>query len=296
MRLSTPTSLCLAAAAALLPAAVPASPAHARADPDCAASGEGAFPLVSRIHGGPHSYAAGGGYGTWYLDLTNSTARPCTGIHPVVVLVDRERALKPGQPRLEFYAGAHPHPVRFVATDEAELVGAFDGFSGFTVAPRRTVTVKLRLALTSDAVPNQVTLNAAVVQRHEDDDDGDWVGQSNDYHFGIDSDPALDPTTPSPADSASASAPAPDPRSDAQPRPETTGTATRTPPPTATAPATTTLPSAPATTTLPSAPATRLPFAEELARTGLGPATAAAAATLLLVAGGGALMLARRRR
>ncbi|MFJ1974712.1 hypothetical protein ACIO93_39480 [Streptomyces sp. NPDC087903] len=289
MRLSTPTSLCLAAAA-LLSAATPAAsapqadPAYARADPGCVASGERAFPLVTRIHGGPDAYEAGGGYGTWYLDLTNTTARSCTGVHPVVVLVDKERALKPGQPHLDFYEGTRPRPVRFEATDEAELVGAFDdGFRGFTVGPRRTVTVKVRLAITSDAVPNQVTVNAAVVQRH--DDDGDWVGQSNDYRFGIDSDPA--PATPTDSASASATAPAPNPHRDEAPRPEATATApaapTATPPGTATPNAT--------------APVARLPFAEELARTGLGPAAGATAATvLLLAAGGGALVLVRRRR
>ncbi|WP_405583205.1 hypothetical protein [Streptomyces sp. NBC_01092] len=196
MRLHTPASLCLAAAA-LLAAAPPASARPPDALPSCA-NGDGAFPLTTRLHGGPRSYAAGGGFGVWYLDLTNTTGRTCTGIHPVVVLVDGKHALKPSQPRLEFYAapngtadatpdGTGPHPVRFETTDEDELVGAFDGFPGFTVGPRKTVTVKVRLAVTSDAVPNDVTVNAAVVQRHEGD--GDWVGQSNDYRFRIEADP-----------------------------------------------------------------------------------------------------------
>jgi LPXTG-motif cell wall-anchored protein len=115
-----------------------------------------------------------------------------------VVLVDGKRALEPSQPRLEFFEGAHAHPVRFEKTGEDELVGAFgdeeDGFAGFTVGPGDTVTVKVRLTLTSDAVPNEVTANAAVVQRH--DDDGDWVGQSNDYRFRIDdSEPDTDTDT-----------------------------------------------------------------------------------------------------
>ncbi|QIJ62865.1 hypothetical protein [Streptomyces sp. JB150] len=189
----TPAPLCLAAAAALLSAPVPA---HAAATPvpspvvtlapSCAAPDSRAFPLTTRIHGGPVAYAAGGGYATWYVDLTNTTDRPCAGIHPVVVLVDEKRTLKPSQARLEFYDGtrAEPHPVRFVATDRDELVGAFDdGFPGFTVGPQGTVRVKVRLAFTPDARPNRVTATAAVVQRREDD--GDWVGQSNDYRFGI---------------------------------------------------------------------------------------------------------------
>ncbi|MGC0403080.1 hypothetical protein RKD27_005724 [Streptomyces sp. SAI-126] len=182
----TPAPLGLAAAAALL--SVSASPAHA----DPGSDGRD-FPITTRIHSGPDTYTAGGGFGTWYLDLTNTTAHPRTGIHPVVVLVDDRRALEPAQPRLEFYDGDRPHPVRFEKTDADELVGAFDdGFPGFTVPPGKTLTVRVRLALTSDTAPDTVTVNAAVVQRHEDD--GDWVGQSNDYRFGIDAEPGRTPT------------------------------------------------------------------------------------------------------
>ncbi len=131
----------------------------------------------------------------WELELSNTTGRTCTGVHPVVVLVDEERKLKPSQPQMEFYDPAgRPHPVRFEATDADELVGAFadDGerFPGFTVGPRATLTVKVRLAVTSDAVPNHVTATAAVVQRR--DDDGDWVGQSDGYRFRVDGAPGRD--------------------------------------------------------------------------------------------------------
>ncbi|WP_443044947.1 hypothetical protein [Streptomyces sp. NBC_00343] len=207
-------SLRLAAAAApllfLLLTAAP--PAHAAASaPACAAPDARAFPLTTRIHDGPDSYAAGGGYGTWYLDLTNTTARRCTAIHPVVVLVDRQRALKPSQPKLEFYDGTRPrpYPVHFEKTDEAELVGAFDdGFPGFTVDPGKTLTVKVRLALAPDTVANEITADAAVVQRHADD--GDWIGQSNDYRFDVEpavpgfTAPATSTTTPAPATTAPA--------------------------------------------------------------------------------------------
>ncbi|MEV5435935.1 LPXTG cell wall anchor domain-containing protein [Streptomyces sp. NPDC052682] len=189
MRLCTPLSLCLAAAAALLPVATPVY-AEPR-PPACVAPDHRAFPLTTRLHGGPGSYPAGGGFGTFFLTLTNTTGRACTGIHPVVVLVDDERALKPSQPQLEFFVGARPHPVRFEATDQDELVGVLaddrDGFRGFTVGPGRTLTVRLRLAVTSDAVPNAVTAKAAVVQRQGDD--GEWVGESNDYRFRIESEP-----------------------------------------------------------------------------------------------------------
>ncbi|MCL8012773.1 hypothetical protein [Streptomyces sp. AS02] len=261
MRLHTPAPLCLAAAA-LLAAASPVRADPPAELPSCA-TGDRDFPLTTRLHGGPDSYAAGGGFGTWYLELTNTTGRTCTGIHPVVVLVDGKRALKPSQPRLEFYGARNdtrPHPVRFETTDQDELVGAFDGFPGFTVGPRGTVTVKVRLALTSDTAPNEVIANAAVVQRH--DGDGDWVGQSNDYRFSIDADPA---------------APATDPSGTADP----------------------TAPAAQNASPTPGSDIARnqLTFADELARTGLasGPGVALAATASLLLIGAG-FLLARRRR
>ncbi|MFI1730225.1 hypothetical protein ACH40E_13510 [Streptomyces acidicola] len=161
---------------------LPADPSR----PTCAGSDPGSFPLRTRIHDGPTSYDAGGGYGTWSLDLTNTTSHTCENIHPVIVLVDDKRALQPTQPTLEFYDGSDPYPVTFERTDADELVGVLDheGFSGFTVRPGDTLTVKLRLAVTSGAEPdNDVVANAAVVQRQGDD--GDWVGESNDYRFRI---------------------------------------------------------------------------------------------------------------
>lgn len=260
MRLCTPVSLCLAAAAVLVPA-----PAHAEAGPSCAGPETGDFPLTTRLHGGPASYRAGGGYGTWYLDLTNTTSRTCAGVHPVVVLVDAERALKPSQPQLEFYAGGRAHPVHFETTDEDELVGALTDrpaegaetpaptpFPGFAVPPGKTLTVKLRLALTSDTVPNEVTVNAAVVQRHGDD--GEWVGQSNDYRFTVEAEPTPEPgATPRESD------------------------------PSASAPAT-------------ADPPSLAEEAKELARSGLTSPAGVLAATLCLLAAGAALVLARRRR
>ncbi len=283
--LHSSASLCLAAAA-LLAAAPPVRAEPPVALPSCVTD-DRAFPLTTRLHGGPDSYTAGGGFGTWYLDLTNTTGRTCTGIHPVVVLVDGERALKPSQPRLEFYgtpkgspdgpddAGrpeeARPHPVRFETTDEDELVGAFDGFSGFTVGPRETLTVKVRLAVTSDAVPNEVTVNAAVVQRH--DGDGDWVGQSNDYRFTIDADPAdaADATGPSDPSASAGRESSADPAASAAPNPSASS--------------------------LTGSAGNELSLADELARTGLTSAPGATlAATTAFVLAGAALLLARRRR
>ncbi|MFH0518854.1 hypothetical protein ACHBTE_16995 [Streptomyces sp. M41] len=265
MRPHTSAPLCLAAAALL--AAAPPVRAEAPAElPGCATDGR-TFPLTTRLRGGPDSYTAGGGFGTWYLELTNKTDRTCTGIHPVVVLVDGKRTLEPSQPRLEFYGGPddeRPHAVRFETTDQDELVGAFDGFPGFTVGPRKTVSVKVRLALTSDAVPNEVTVNAAVVQRHEGD--GDWVGQSNDYRFTIEAD-RRDPAAPTDgpakerAEDASAGPASPNPSGSPDTAPD------------------------------------QLTLADELARTGLtSPPAVTFAATLGLLLTGAALLIARKRR
>ncbi|MFJ8081387.1 hypothetical protein ACIQ6Y_12225 [Streptomyces sp. NPDC096205] len=270
MRPSSPPALRLAAAGAAAAAAagllgVPAPAQAVEAGPACAAQEGRAFPLTTRIHGGPETYEPGGAPGVWSLVLTNTTDRICTGIHPVVVLTDEERALRPGQPRLDFYAGGRPHRVRFEATDEDELVGAFADdaakFPGFSVGPGRTLTVKVRFALAEGTVPNEVTATAAVVQRR--DDDGDWVGHSNDYRFTIGTDPdATDSTEPTdsgstdptgPTDPADPSPPA-DPRSD------------------------------------------RLPSVGELARTGPTALPAALATAALLLAAGAALRHRRNGR
>ncbi|MFC0498575.1 hypothetical protein ACFFKE_28065 [Streptomyces mutabilis] len=294
MRLFTPASPRLTAAAALLAASVSAAPvsaAPAYADPGaplpaCTAPDDHTFPLTTRLHGGPAAYEAGGGYGTWYLDLTNTTSRSCEGIHPVVVLVDEKRALEPSQPLLEFYDGDRPHPVELEATDRDELIGAFgegagedavDDFPGFTVGPGKTLTVKVRLALASDAEANEVTANAAVVQRRGGD--GEWIGQSNDYRFRIRNDDSTD--APNETD-------APDADPSAEPSTgQTTGPAT----------GHSTGPATPTAATTPDDRSTGLPSADELAGTGPGRAAATLAATVLLVvAGGAAVLLARRRR
>ncbi|MFJ3665969.1 hypothetical protein ACIPSE_05905 [Streptomyces sp. NPDC090106] len=268
MRLFPPALVPLAVAAAVL-----APAGSARAVPVCAASEPGDFPLTTRIHGGPDAYEAGGGHGTWYLDLTNRTARTCTAIHPVVVLTDRERALTVTQPRLEFYEeDGRARPVRFEATDEDELVGAFGG-AGFTVGPGKTVTVKVRLALASDAVPNEVTANAAVVQRHEDD--GDWVGQSGDYRFDVEAGPGSGPDTPAETGTA--------PGTDAD-----AGTGAGTETGTATGSA---------GDIPPGDAAARPPGAPELAATGLAdPVRTLGAAVAVLLFAGTAFRLVRRRR
>lgn len=295
MRVSTPDALRRAATAAVTAAAAAALltvPAHAEDGSACAGADAAAFPLTTRLHGGPDSYRAGGAYGTWYLDLTNTTDRACDGIHPVVVLVDTGRSLKSGQPHLDFYADGRPHPVRFETTDEDELVGAFtDGpagetgaFAGFTVAPHQTLTVTVRLALTSDTAPGDITANAALVQRHGDD--GDWIGQSNDYRFAVEAGPRPPAPPTDPPAETHGETPGETP---GETRGETDGEP-GTAPPSETSAAPDASPSPRSTGALSLADE-----AAELARSGLGSTSALLAAAACFVAAGIALLLARRR-
>ncbi|MEU1461105.1 hypothetical protein ABZ467_10535 [Streptomyces sp. NPDC005727] len=316
MRLCACLSLSLGLAAGAV--SVPVPSAAAQADATCAVSGDRAFPLATRIHGGPGAYEAGGGFGTWFLDLTNSTSRTCTDLHPVVVLVDDKRALKPSQPKLEFYDGTRTLPVGFESTDAQELVGVLDaeGFDGFTVPPGKTVTVKLRLSLTSDTVPDRITANAAVVQRRGAD--GDWVGESNDYRFTVDGggngrqpDEEREPEqegdgtrTPGDGDATTGPDSGASPGGTASPDDSASPGAAATPvSSTGTGTGTEPRPTAggadPGTSALPFTEAAQQAGerARELSRTGIGLAHGLlAAVTVLLVVGGGAFLLARRRR
>ncbi|MER5882794.1 hypothetical protein ABT160_03100 [Streptomyces sp. NPDC001941] len=170
------------------PAVLPARPGGAARPgaargPECGVPADPDFPIDTRIHGGPADYVPGGGFRAWSLELTNTTAEACRAIHPVVVLVDRDRDLRASAIRMEFRdTGGVWHPVPFTRTDEDENIGVFDdGFPGFVVGPGRTVTVPVRLAFAPATGDNEVVANAAVVQRKGDD--GDWVGESNDYRF-----------------------------------------------------------------------------------------------------------------
>lgn len=201
------------ASAAGAPAAVTAVAAEQQ--PACGDPEAADFPIDTRIHGGPDTYASGGGYGTWFLDLTNTTSRACRSIHPVLVLTDEDRKLTSDQIQLKFSERAHPdveHRVTWETTDRDEHIGVFggtgdDAFEGFTVPAGRTVTVQVRLAFTSDAGPGRITANAAIVQRKHPaggrsdratgdsgtgdtgtapkGSDGEWVGESEDYVFTV---------------------------------------------------------------------------------------------------------------
>lgn len=174
-----------------------AEPGPSPEPPTCGAATDPDFPIDTRIHGGPGTYVPGAGFRTFEVDLTNTTAEPCHGIHPVLALADRDRVLQPGQIRLDFYdsEARRWRPVAFEGTEEDENVGVFTdtadirespdtpGFAGFSVPARRTLTVGVRLAFRDDTAPNEVVANAAIVQRQGDD--GDWVGESDDYRLTI---------------------------------------------------------------------------------------------------------------
>ncbi|MET7620447.1 hypothetical protein [Streptomyces sp. NPDC005408] len=166
-----------------------AAPVPARADdqlPTCGKVSDPDFPIDTRIHGGPTVHHPGGGFEQWSVDLANTTGENCGNIHPVIVFTGRDPGLTPARLTLEFYddAAGHWRPVTLETTSQDEIVGVLDdGRSGFVVPARKSLTVKVRLALGADTPPNQVTVNAAVVQRQGDD--GDWVGESGDYRFAV---------------------------------------------------------------------------------------------------------------
>ncbi|PVD04792.1 peptidase [Streptomyces sp. CS147] len=194
--LSAPAvSASLAAAAAADVRAVRAANADDE-QPVCGDPKAKDFPIEARIQDAPDRYASGGGYGTWFLDLTNTTDTSCHALHPVLVLADRDRRLTSDQIQLEFSEPGSPekeHRVTWESTDRDEQIGVFgDPFPGFTVPAGETVSVRVRMAFTSDTAPGPVTAHAAVVQRRHQDkgkgggrEDGEWVGESEEYPFVI---------------------------------------------------------------------------------------------------------------
>lgn len=213
--ITVPAALLGGPQAAALPGA-PASASLAVADeqPACGDPDAKEFPIEPRIQDAPDRYASGGGYGTWFLDLTNTTDASCRALHPVLVLADRDRRLTADQIQLEFSEPGRPGAERRVtweSTDRDEQIGVFgesggasgeedgdengeagEAFRGFTVPAGKTVSVRVRMAFTSDTAPGPVTAHAAVVQRRHQDkakgggrEDGEWVGESEGYPFVI---------------------------------------------------------------------------------------------------------------
>jgi len=173
--------------AATVPAAVPVLPGPPEdRQPTCGKASDRDFPISTRIHGGPVVQHAGGDFRQWDVDLTNTTTEICHNIHPVILLVGRDSGLTPSQITLEFYDETTDRwrPVVLETTSEDEIVGVLDGgFPGFVVPARKSLTVKARLAFAADTTPNEITVNAAIVQKQGDD--GDWVGESGDYRFTV---------------------------------------------------------------------------------------------------------------
>ncbi|MEU3055035.1 peptidase [Streptomyces griseus] len=203
--ITVPAALLGGPHAAALPAAPAAASLSADEQPVCGDPKAKDFPIETRIQDAPDRYASGGGYGTWFLDLTNTTDTSCRALHPVLVLADRDRRLTSDQIQLEFSESGSPgteHRVTWESTDRDEQIGVFgevggegeqsDPFLGFTVPAGETVSVRVRMAFTSDTAPGPVTAHAAVVQRRHQDkakgggrEDGEWVGESEKYPFVI---------------------------------------------------------------------------------------------------------------
>ncbi|OFA56504.1 hypothetical protein [Streptomyces fradiae] len=177
-----------APAAVVAPDAVPRPlprPLPLAVEPYCGDRDSPDFPLRARIRGGPREYAAGSGWRRWSIGLRNTTDRACRGVHPVAVLVDSTRELAAGRIHFQFYDAYSRswRPVTLETTDRHEHIAVFDGFPGFAVPAGGTVTVGVRMRFAEGTPDNAVRLTVAAVQRR--DDDGDWVGTSNDYAFTI---------------------------------------------------------------------------------------------------------------
>ncbi len=197
MRSRTPLALVLVFASPLAAASAhagdPAAPAasagaaHAPAGPPvplCVQPDAEVLPLVGQVRDGPATVRAGDGPSGFTVRVHNTGRVTCHRVHPVVLLLDEDRALVPSQVRLDFHDGRRWLPVRLRHTSRNENVGVLDGgqsFRGFTVRPGGRKDVRLRLAVREDARPDRVAVQAALVQHH--DRDGHWAGHSDTYTF-----------------------------------------------------------------------------------------------------------------
>ena len=176
-------------------AAAPSRPATASPAP-CAREGGHGFPVAVRIRGAPDTYRSGAPLREWAIDLENRTSAECRHLHPVIVLTDAGRSLRPEQVRLAFHDGTRWRRATMTGTDQDEAIGVFGGsepagparpapsaFPGFTLPPGGTRTVRVRLALAAGTDPADVVAVAVLVRRHGVD--GDWVGESGAYHFSV---------------------------------------------------------------------------------------------------------------
>ncbi|MDX3074753.1 hypothetical protein, partial [Streptomyces sp. MI02-7b] len=176
------------------------------------------FPVRARLQEGPRTFVAGAAAREFRVELENTTRRARRDVHPVIVLVDRDRTLMARHIRLEYRefttggtkgadAPSAPRwrPVRVAHTDNDENVAVVAEHDPGVVLPaHRTVRVALRLRFTADAPPGPVAATATVVQRRGAD--GDWVGESAPYRFTVapplDASGGVPPTAPGAAPGA----------------------------------------------------------------------------------------------
>ncbi|WP_445401345.1 hypothetical protein ACSMX9_08685 [Streptomyces sp. LE64] len=209
--LSAPWALAPAPAGAHAPRADAGPPLPLPAGFPSATARPETFPLTARLHV-PTGHRAGGPATDWTLVVTNRTGTALRSVHPVVVLTDTRRALRPAHLRLELHDGHRWWPTRTEATAHDEnVVVPDDDYPGLTVDAHAALTVRARLALTADAPRDTVTAGVVLVRR--DGDDGTWVGEAPPYAFRVGA-PDAPPGTPAPTDRTT---PAPSPPQDTGP-------------------------------------------------------------------------------
>jgi hypothetical protein len=230
------------------------------------------FPVHARLtgNGGSPAYRPGDAPRGLTVHLSNTTRTARRDVHAVIVLVDRERKLTPGNITLQYRDAAHRTwravPLTHTGNDEnVGVVGGEDG-PGMTLAPRQSAAVELRLRFGRGTRPGHVAASATVMQRERAGADGEWVGQSEPYEFDIVAPVPGPGPGPSPG-RGTGPGPGPGPRPGPGPGPRP----------------------APETTRPPQAPAE----APQMAATGAAERAALAAAGLLI--GGAALVIAARR-
>ncbi len=175
---------------ALLVAAGPAA-AHDAAPPadrapQCGSPAATGFPIASRLTGGPSGYAPGLMTDGFDLTLTNRTDSACRDVHPLLILVDRDRALTADRVGLRYREpGGDWRAVPFETTGRGELIGIPGGPDGpgLTLPAGRTVTVPMRLWFAPGMPTDHAVASATTMQRRGDD--GSWVAESNHYAFDV---------------------------------------------------------------------------------------------------------------
>jgi hypothetical protein len=266
------------------------------------------FPVRARLAGGPATYRTGDEPRGFRIRLDNTTRSARADVHPVIVLVDRDRALTPGNISLEYRdpADATWRPVPLDRTDNDENIGVVGGVDGpgLELAARQGATVELRLGFGRGTRPGHVTASATVMQREgRHGTDGEWVGESAPYEFDIVR-PRTPPRAPSAPPRTHPRTPGPTPPRTPAPSapPARASTPSLTPSsltPSSLTPSFPAPPSAPsearATPAPPGAGAEPPLTAPALAATGVTRGRAALAAAALITAGGALVMAARRR-